>query len=407
VIRQKRIKGLYPQIYDFENLYQAYRQARKCKRFRDEVLQFTDNLEENLIELQNHLIWRTYRVGRYREFFVYEPKKRLIMALPFRDRVVQWAIYRQLNPLLERRYIHNSYACRVGRGTHRAADRLQYWMRYLERRCERVYALKLDVARYFFRVDHDILMRILKRIIADEDLLWLLETIIRSEDTRFGVALEDHQFAGGRIASIGMPIGNLTSQMCANLYLNELDQHVKHDLRVRHYLRYMDDMIILHPDKTRLWQLKTGISTFLQNHLRLELNSKTSVRPISQGVDFCGYRIWTTHRKLRKSTAKKMKRRLRYLRRACERGEVTAADLNASWQSYCGLLKHCSSYRLKSKLEQEIHGATRIDSILWPRPCRGLCEVIICQNQRPGSASSGRWGQTTSPGRRMPKIWIS
>lgn len=276
------------------------------------------------------------------------------MALPYKDRVVQWAIYRQLNPLLERRYVYDSYACRMGRGTHRAADRLQYWMRYLDRRYERVYALKLDVARYFFRIDHNVLMGILERIIADQDLLWLLETIIRSEDTRFGVALEDHQFTGERIMGVGIPIGNLTSQMCANLYLNELDQHVKHELHVRHYMRYMDDMVILHPDKDYLWCLKDAIAAFLRDRLRLELNDKTAIQPIKHGVDFVGYRIWPTHRKLRKSTALKMKRRLRHLKRAHARGEVSREYVNASWQSYRGILEHCNSYRLQRKLADEM-----------------------------------------------------
>ncbi|MGE5584040.1 MAG: reverse transcriptase domain-containing protein [Bacillota bacterium] len=346
----KKLKGLYPKVYDFENLLEAYKKARKCKRFRDEVLAFTRNLEENLISIQNELIWKTYKVGRYREFFIFDPKKRLIMALPFRDRVVQWAIYRVLNPLLERRYISDSYACRVGYGTHRAADRLQYWLRYLARRYPRVYVLKLDISKYFYRVDHNVLMDILRRIVADEDLLWLLETIIRSEDTKFGIPLGDHCFECQRVKGVGMPIGNLTSQMFANLYLNELDQYAKHVLRVRHYIRYMDDVIILHPDKKYLWQLKDEIGSFLEDRLHLVLNNKTTIRTADQGVDFCGYRIWPTHRKLRKRTALKMKRRLKWLQRAYARGEVGFDEVNASVQSYLGLLKHCNSYNLRCKL---------------------------------------------------------
>jgi retron-type reverse transcriptase len=346
----KKLKGLYPKVYDFENLLEAYKEARKCKRFQDEVLAFTRNLEENLISIQNELIWKTYKVGRYREFFVYDPKKRLIMALPFKDRVVQWAIYRVLNPLLERRYILDSYACRVGYGTHRAVNRLQYWLRYLDRRYPRIYVLKLDISKYFYRVDHDILMGILRRIIADEDLLWLLETIVRSEDTRFGFPLGDHGFECERVAGVGMPIGNLTSQMFANLYLNELDQYAKHVLKVRYYIRYMDDVIILHPDKKYLWRLKEEIGAFLQEHLHLVLNDKTTVRTADQGIDFCGYRIWPTHRKLRKRTALKMKRRLKYLQQAYARGEVSFDEVNATVQSYLGLLKHCNSYNLRKKL---------------------------------------------------------
>lgn len=361
----KKLRGLYPQIYDFENLYQAYREARKCKRYRDEVLTFSANLEENLIEIQNELIWKTYKVGRYREFFVYDPKKRLIMALPFRDRVVQWAIYRVLNPLFERRYILDSYACRVGFGAHRAVDRLQYWLRGLERKHARVYVLKLDVSKYFYRVDHDVLMAILRRLIDDQDLLWLLETIIRCEHTKFGLALGDHGFSGERIAGVGMPIGNLTSQMFANLYLNELDQFVKHDLHVRYYMRYMDDALVLHWEKPYLWWVKQEVQRFLDERLHLALNSKTTIRAVGQGIEWVGYRVWSTHRKLRKSTAEKMKRRLKCLQRAYARGEVGFDEVNASVQSYLGMLKHCNSYNLRRKLVET-------SAFIRGRGCRGV-----------------------------------
>lgn len=293
----KKLKQLYSQIYDFENLLEAYKQAKKCKRYRKEVLQFTANLEENLITIQNELIWKTYSVGKYREFFVHDPKKRLIMALPFKDRVVQWAIYRVINPLLDQRYISHSYACRVGYGTHRAVAKVQYWLRNLARKNNNLYVLKMDVSKYFYRVNHDDLMGILKRTIADKELLLLLETIIRSEQSSFGVNIGDHDFAGERIAGVGMPIGNLTSQMFANVYLNELDQYAKHNLKIRHYIRYMDDILILHHDKQVLYQYKVKIEQFLQGKLHLELNNKTCIRTINQGVEFCGYRIWPTHKR--------------------------------------------------------------------------------------------------------------
>lgn len=346
----KRLKNLYPKICDFNNLLAAYMEARKCKRYRNEILSFTNNLEENLICIQHDLINKTYEVGQYREFFVYEPKKRLIMALPFRDRVVQWAIYRVLNPLFDCRYIADSYACRIGHGAHMAVDRLQYWLRYLSRRHAKIYVLKLDISKYFYRVDHDVLINILHRIIADKDLLWLLEIIIRTERSKFGVQLGDHYFEKERMSGIGMPIGNLTSQMFANLYLNELDQYIKHKLKVRHYARYMDDMIVLHPDKKYLWQLKDKINTFIEENLHLTLNNKTSIDTVNQGIDFCGYRIWPTHKKLRKKTALKMKRRLKYIQKAYANWEISFAKVNASIQSYFGLLEHCNSHRLLLKL---------------------------------------------------------
>lgn len=355
VIDVHKLHGLYEEVYSYENLYQAYREARKGKRFRPEVLNFTNNLEANLIEIQNELIWRTYRIGPYREFYVHEPKLRLIMALPFRDRVVQWAIYRVLNPRLDKRYIGDSYACRPGYGVHRAVKRLQYWMRHMRRRHPQVYVLKMDISKYFYRIDHEILMDIFAELIDDDDLLWLLGTIYRSEDTLFGLpqGVSDYSLCN-RIAGRGMPVGNLTSQMAANLYLNEVDQFIKHNLRVRRYMRYMDDMVILHHDKQYLWAIKREVEGFLAAHLHLDLNSKTTVRAVGQGVEWLGYKVWPMHIKLRKSTARKMRTRLGYLKRACERGDATPEDLNASWQSYRGMLKHCNGYRMKTKLEAEI-----------------------------------------------------
>lgn len=345
----KKLSNLYRQIYDFENLYEAYRQARKCKRYRREVLDFTRNLEQNLIEIQNELIWQTYRVGRYREFFVHDPKKRLIMALPFKDRVVQWAIYRVLNPLLDKRYINTSYACRVGYGTHKAVAKVQYWLRRLSRQCGQVYVLKMDIAKYFYRIDHDALMGILSRILADRDLLQLLDTIVRSE-THFGLGIADHGFTGARIGGIGMPIGNLTSQMFANLYLNELDQYAKHRLQIKQYVRYMDDVLILHHDKQSLWQYKDAIDRFLKEQLKLSLNNKTCIRTISQGVEFCGYRIWPAKMRMKRKSKVKMLRRLTGLAQKMKAGKITHTDYNASLQSYLGTVKHCRGDGLKRKL---------------------------------------------------------
>jgi retron-type reverse transcriptase len=317
------------------------------------VLQFSANLEENLIQIQNELIYKTYKVGRYREFFVYDPKKRLIMALPFKDRVIQWAIYRQINPILDKQFIYDSYGCRVGKGTHKAADRLQYWLRQVSRKPEKYYYLKLDISKYFYRVDHQVLMDIIKKEFDDPNLIWLMDKIINSEDTKFGLPLNmdpDKCTKEDRLAEVGMPIGNLTSQMFANLYLNELDQYAKHQLRLHYYIRYMDDIIILHHDKKYLHAVKDEIEQFLNDNLKLQLNKKTAIRPISCGIEFIGFRIWPTHRKLKKKTALKMKHRLKYLQKAYKRGEIGFQEVNSSVQSYFGMLKHCNSYNLRRKL---------------------------------------------------------
>lgn len=311
-----KIKNIFPMIYDFENLFNAYKAGIKCKRYRPDVMAYTDKLEENLIELQNEFIWQTYTVGRYNIFYVYEPKKRMIMSLTFKDRVAQHAIYSQLNPYFEKQFISDSYACRVGRGTHKAVNRLHDWLKQTDRKPQRFYYLKLDIAKYFYRIDHEVLMDILRKKIADEDLLHVLSVIINCEDTNFGLPLGadigDVAF-DELLGEVGLPIGNLTSQMFANLYLNELDQFCKHKLHLHYYIRYMDDIIILHPDKKYLEKIKNKIADFLGNKLHLQLNKKTCIRPTSMGIEFVGFRIWSTHVKLRKKTAKKLKRRLKYM----------------------------------------------------------------------------------------------
>mgnify|MGYP000910285809 CR=1 FL=1 len=346
----KRYGNLYSKIYDFENLYNAYLEARKSKRYRRDVLKFSANLEENLIEIQNELIYRTYRVGKYHEFYIYEPKKRLIMALPFRDRVVQWAIYRVLNPIYNKTFISHSYACRVGKGTHKAVNRLQYWLRKADRKPDKWYFLKLDISKYFYRIDHKILFKILKNKIKDKNLLQLLKTIINSEDTKFGLPLWTEPGETERIGDKGIPIGNLTSQLFANIYLNELDQYIKYELHLHYIIRYMDDIIILESDKKKLHKYKNLIETFLNEKLKLNLNKKTAIRPITLGIEFVGFRIWPTHRKLKRGTAKKIKKRLGYFKKAYSRGYITLNGIKPSMQSYLGIMEHFNSYHFRIKI---------------------------------------------------------
>lgn len=346
VIDLKRIDNIYPKIYDFENLYCAYLEARKCKRYRQEIMAFGQNLEENLITIQNELIWRTYHVGRYHEFYVHDPKRRLIMALPFRDRVVQWAIYRQLNPLLDKRYLQTSYGCRIGGGAHRAVKKLK---EYLRLQTGTAHVLKMDISKYFYRIDHDVLMGILRRITKDDGLLWLLHEIIYS-DHDFGIDADDYDFSGPRISGVGMPIGNLSSQMFANLYLNEADQFAKHKLKCRYYLRYMDDIVVVSSDRDYLKTVRDEMEIFLRENLALKLNRKTSIRSETQGVDFCGYRVWRDHIRLRKKSALKMKHRLRWLRKAYGRGEANLTQVRDTLMSYLGLLEHCDGYRLRKSI---------------------------------------------------------
>lgn len=346
----KTLKNVFEQVVDYDNLYRAYLNARLCKRYRYEVLNFSAHLEDNLVKLQKELIERTYTLGKYREFYIYEPKKRLIMAQPFKDRVVQWAIYQVLNPVFAQGYITDSYACIKERGTHKAVKRLHYWLRQVGKKPEKYYFLKLDISKYFYRIDHDVLMGILKRKIRDDDMIFLLDKIVNSSETNFGLPpgkSPGEVKRSDRVSEKGMLVGNLSSQMFANLYLNELDQYCKRTLGIHFYVRYMDDVIILHQDKDQLHEWKRIIDTFLKEKLQLDLNEKTCIRPITLGVEFCGYKIWNTHIKLRKSTALKMKRNLKKLQKEYAAGEVTVEEAKQTISSYLGILKHCDSYSLK------------------------------------------------------------
>ena len=208
----KTYNNLLPAIYDYGALYAAYKRARRGKRHTAEVVRFEAHLEENLIQLQNELVWGQYRTGPYRHFHVFEPKKRLVAALPFRDRVAQHAMIAAIEPIWEARFHHDSYACRPGKGTHHGADRVQAMLRRVKRKHGRVYALKADVAKYFPSVDHAVLKGLLAKRIACQPTLDLLHEVIDSWEDGPGC---------------GIPIGNLTSQLFANIYLHELDRYAK------------------------------------------------------------------------------------------------------------------------------------------------------------------------------------
>ena len=346
----KRTKNIYDKICTFDNIKLAYNYAKRGKQHRRDVVIFSSNLEENLLDIQSDLMNLTYEIGKYRTFFVNDPKKRLVMALPFRDRVVQWAIYLQVNPILDRRYINTSYACRIGGGMQRAAKQLQRYMRVQQGKC---FVLKMDVSKYFYRVNHDTMVDIIRRIFNDDRLCWLLEKIIRG-DENFGIRLDDYNFDGERITGVGMPIGNLTSQMFANMYLNELDQFCKHKLSAKYYVRYMDDVCIVSDSKRELRNIWVLSEAFLNHKLKLKLNNKTMIRGVNQGVDFCGFRIWVDHIRLRKKTALKMKHRLKYLRKKYSEGFVELITLKCSLFSYIGQLKHCDGYMLTRSILSKI-----------------------------------------------------
>lgn len=316
--------NLYPLIYDYENLYQAYLLARVQKRYRGQVLNFGYNLEENLIILQNELLWKTYRVGSYRQFKIYEPKERVICALPFRDRVVQHAVSRIVEPIFERRMISDSYACRKGKGSLAAANRLSYFIgkpgtdRYL----------KCDITKFFQSINIPTLKSITRRYLDDEDVLRLIDEILDSAQVS------------------GVPIGNLLSQMFANVYLHELDFHLKVRLGVHCYLRYMDDFIILDSSTVRLRALHAEIERFLGDELALKLNSKTQIGATKDGIEFVGYRIFPKNRLIRKSSLTRMRKKCR----AWKKGKMRDEKYLKSIGSWVGHAKGTASHGFVEKM---------------------------------------------------------
>lgn len=338
----KTYSDLFEQIASFETLCEAWEMARRGKRYRSETMRFGRDLEPNLIELQESLLHKTYRTGPYRHFNVYEPKKREVAALPMKDRVVHHALMKVIEPIFEARFIHDSYACRVGKGTHSGATRAQQFLRKVKREGGAVCAFKADVSKYFPSICHDVLKRLLRRHIACPDTLWLLDQII------------DSTADGEELMPRGVPIGNLTSQLFANIYLHELDAFVKYELREPYYMRYMDDFVVVASDKARLHEVRRDVEDFLWANLGLRLNGKTQVFPVSgdrgRPLDFLGYRILPTHRKLRRDSVKRMRRKLKRYARLYREGKMPWHRINASVMSWLGHAKHADTYTLRKRL---------------------------------------------------------
>lgn len=357
------IQTAWPTVCGFEWLLQANANARKGKRYRLEVMAFAAKLEDNLIVIQRGMMDGTYELGPYRKLWVYVPKKRLVMALAYPDRIVQWSLYQYLMPIYDKLFIEDSYACRKNKGSHKAAKRLQYWMRQVARKPgPGWYCLKLDISKYFYRVNHEKLLEILGQRIKDPEMLDFIRGVVNSRAEPFGLPrgrTPQNTPPEEWLYDVGMPIGNLTSQLFANIYLNELDQYAKHQLHIHYYVRYMDDVIILGPDKETLKDWKAAIEIFLRDALALDLNDKTSIRPVRLGVEFVGVRIWPTHMKLRKSTVRRLKREVRKISERYAAGEMSQTDFNRRAASIKGLLEYTDSESLRGRLNEIYYSAMK------------------------------------------------
>ncbi len=344
----KTYRNLYPQIYAYENLYEAWRKAARGKRSSPEVADFEFNLIENLLALEEELRAQTYRPGPYRHFYISEPKLRRISAAPFRDRVVHHALVQQIEPIFEARFCRDSYACRVGKGTHAALARCRDFARRYP------YVLQADIVQFFPAVDHTILRDILFRRLADAPTRRLIDGIL---DSGAGVLKDEYDmvyFPGDDLLAAtrprGLPIGNLTSQFWANCYLNELDQFVKRELKCAAYARYVDDILLFSDNKRQLWAWKTAINNFLPR-LRLTLHqAESTVYPVSNGIPFLGFVTYPTHRLLKRRNGLAFARRLRAQLQQLAVGRLTYADVAASVQGWAAHAVHGDTYGLRRAL---------------------------------------------------------
>lgn len=305
-------------------------------------MKFEWQLEENIFALHHLLRARHYHHGPYEAFYIQDPKQRLIHKATVQDRVLHHAIFKVLNPIFEPTFIAHSYSCRIDKGTHKGVISLSNMLRKVSKNnTGACFALKCDVRKFFASVDQNILINILERKIADKTMLSLLRKIVYSFDKA-----EPRK---------GLPIGNLTSQLFANVYMNEFDQFIKHELRVKHYVRYTDDFVIVSDNTDYLYSLLPRIRKFLSDKLALNLHpNKVSVRKYSQGIDFLGYVILPHHIKLRTKTKRRMLRVLDQKIEEYNSDEISTKTFNQTLQSYYGVLSHADSYKFTQDLKNKI-----------------------------------------------------
>ncbi len=342
----KRYGNLYPQITDFSNLLLSSKKAQKGKRFRENVLKFNYHLEAELAKLKTELITHTYQPGKYRTFEIFEPKRRTISAAPYRDRVVHHALCNIIAPIFERTFIRDSYANRIGFGTHRALHRLTEFARSSN------YVLQCDIAQYFPSIDRAILKSLIRRKIKCPDTLWLIDLIIDNSNEQISVI---HHFPGDDLLTPlqrqrGLPIGNLTSQFFANVYLNGFDHFIKETLNVPKYLRYVDDFALFSDDRIVLEETRVLLEEYL-SQLRLKLHPiKRQIISTERGANFVGFRVLPDRIRVRNYNLQRGRYRLRSLEKKYTNGEIIEQDLVRSTQSWIAHLKHGDTWRLRQQI---------------------------------------------------------
>ncbi|MBK1990217.1 RNA-directed DNA polymerase [Sphaerospermopsis aphanizomenoides BCCUSP55] len=342
----KRYDNLWHQIINWEKLMLAARYAQKGKRFRPNVLEFNYNLEQELFKLQSELENLTYHPGKYNTFYIYDPKPRLISAAPYRDRVVHHALCNIIIPLIEKSFINDTYANRLGYGTHRALKKFTKFARSSR------YVLQCDVRKYFPSIDHEILKNIIRCKIKCRQTLWLIELIIDNSNSQENVI---EYFPGDDLLTPimrphGLPIGNLTSQFFANFYLNYFDHFVKEELRAKKYLRYVDDFAIFSDDYDFLVTAKTEIEKYLAS-LRLKMHPiKSQLLETCYGANFVGFRVLPDRVRVRNDNLRRGRLRLNKLQKDVAQDKISPDKIMNSLQSWEAHLKHGNTYRLRRSI---------------------------------------------------------
>jgi retron-type reverse transcriptase len=334
----KRIGKLFDLFGSYENLYAAWRKAYRGSKRNLESLRFFHRLETELMQLRDELISGDWRPAPYRYFDIYDPKHRTISVASFRDRVVHHAVVNIIEPIYERRFIFDSYATRPAKGAHAAVARAQFFVR------KNVWYLKSDIEKYFDSINHDYLLSLLHRTIKDKQLITVLEKII----------------SNGGIDGRGLPIGNLTSQFLANVYLHPFDMFMKQELGCKHYIRYMDDFVVFGNDKSHLKEVKKAAAFFLQNQLGLQLKpSATFFNNRTNGLSFLGKRIFPAAIRLHNHNGRRITRRLNYKEKQWNLGVITDEEFMSSVNSYWALL---TWYPLSGLRKKYIGGSVDVEN---------------------------------------------
>jgi retron-type reverse transcriptase len=339
----KVYRNLFNKIIDPETLFLAWKEFRDGKSKKPDVLLFEQELEQNIFKLARELKNKTYKHDKYSDFYISDPKRRHIHKATVRDRVLHHAVVMNLNNIFEPTFIANSFSCRVGKGSHKGVNTLRSMIRKESKNdTKQCYILKCDVQKFFDSIDHGILLSFLRRKIKDPDTMWLIENVVESYTS------EKSDLFHRR----GVPIGNLTSQLFANVYMNEFDQFMKNKLRIKHYSRYTDDFVVVSSDKLYLENLIKKISNFLDGNLGLNLHPhKVEILSYSEGIDFLGYVVFPHHTIIRKRTKTRIIWKFRDRIKLYRTGIIEKKSVEASLNSYLGVLSHANAYNFSINLK--------------------------------------------------------